>query len=122
MRQLELIPNDQTRIYTSLVGDSLNVSVSNHQTAISHGAHYGSIRDNNITLISVTNSITAILNDILVTYSSAQLKIAKNVDITPIIITLNAIRFSNILYIYSVFAINLINFLLVFMEALRTEA
>jgi hypothetical protein len=122
MRQLELIPNDQTRIYTSLVGGSLNASVSNHQTAISHGAHHGSIRDDNITLAGVTNSITAMLDDMLVAYSSAQLKIAKNADTAPTIVTLNAIRFGNILYVYGVFAINSIDLLLVLMEALRIGA
>jgi hypothetical protein len=71
MRQLELISNDQTGIYTSLVGDSLNASVSNHQTAISPGGHRGSISDDNVMLIGVTNSITAMLDDMLVVYSSA---------------------------------------------------
>ena len=119
MRQLEIIANDQTNFYTSLVGDSLNASVSDYKASLPIST---SLNADGITLAGVTNSMNAMLDDMLVAYGSAQLMIAKDAVEISARVERHAIQLGEGIYIYSTFAVNCLVLLLVLTEIIRTRA
>lgn len=78
-RQFALISNDQTNLYLSLVGESLNASISDYATSISFSdftLNENPNRSTEVTLIGVTNCIAAMADDMLLAYAIPQLMIA----------------------------------------------
>jgi hypothetical protein len=123
-RQIELYSNDLTNIYQSVIGNALNSSISDLQSFINQeimNSSTSSWSPSNITLTAIENSITAMLDDILVGYASAQLMIANDSAEVPAIITVPAVYFGKSIYIYLVIGINMFVLLLVIEEAIRTK-
>ena len=119
MRQLELISNDETNLYASLVGDALNSSIANYQSSISSpGGKSSTSRE--AALAGVTNSFTAMVDDILMCYAAAQFMIGGERKQVTATVKVNAFRFGQGIYIYCTFAINTFVVLCVVTEALRT--
>ena len=118
-RQLELISNDQTNLYQSLLGNSLLASIADYNISMSNESH--SLSEATSTLAGLENSITAMLDDILVGYASAQLVVGKDYTNTSITIEQEAIRLGEGVYIYAVAALNVLALLLVIGEAVRTR-
>jgi hypothetical protein len=118
MRQLELISNDQTNLYVSLVGDSLNSSIADYISATSNQT-IRAPTEREAVLAGLTNSFTAMVDDILVSYASAQLMIAEDMLPAPAIVRFNALRFGQDSYIYAIATINGLVVLCVISEAAR---
>ena len=119
-RQFELIANDQTNLYVSLIGNSFNSSIASYNSSISSNDSQ-SPSEASATLAGLTNSVTAMVDDLLVAYSSAQLMIMNDTSLVPATVEVHAFRYGSGLYIYLTFAINTVVLLLVAEEALRTR-
>ena len=127
MRQFELIANDQTSLYVSLVGDSFNSSIADYIAATSSSASSvdpkrSTQQKSHDVLAGVTNSLHAMTDDILMCYAEAQFMIAKDRTSVPATVQVNAIRLGTDAYVYAIFAANTFVILCVLLEALRTRA
>lgn len=120
IRQFELITNDQTSLYVSVIGDSFNSSIASYNSSI---ASNGSLlpSEASATLAGLTNSVTAMVDDLLVAYSSAQLMIMNDTSLAPTTVQIHAFTYGSTLYIYLTFAINTAILLLLAEEAFRTR-
>ena len=120
IRQFELIANDQTSLYVSVVGDSFNSSIASYNSSL---ASIGSTAPSeaSATLAGLTNSVTAMVDDLLVAYSSAQLMIMNDTSLVPATVEYYAFRYGSKLYIYLTFAINTAILVFLAEEALRTR-
>lgn len=117
MRQIELISNDQTNLYVSLVGSSLNASIGDYITANkSQPLALGTA-----TLPGLENAFSAMLDDMLVAYASAQLVIAGSFVQTEATVTYVTLRVGQDIWIHTVCAVNLVVGILVLFEAVRTR-
>lgn len=124
LRQLELIANDQTNLYVSLVGSSLNTSIADYVTASSDADLPGQNMTTILrrtTLRGLANAFTAMIDDMLVAYASAQLMIARETAPTPVVVTSSAMPLGEDAYAYATFAVNLAVLLLVIIEGIRTK-
>ena len=120
VRQFELITNDQTSLFVSVIGDSFNSSIASYNSSvISKGSPAPS--EASATLARLRNSVIAMVDDLLVAYSSAQLVIMNDTNIVPAVVQIHAFRYGSGLYIYLTFAINTAILLLLAEEALRTR-
>lgn len=118
MRQFELISNDQTSLYTSVVGNSLNDSISDFISAY-NGTQPLSLEE--ATLPGVENALQAMVDDMLVAYASAQMMIQQDTTPANCTATLATMRVGDDVYIHAIFAINIAVFLLVVVECMRTR-
>lgn len=118
-RQLELISNDQTNLYQSLLGNSLRASIGDYNISMSDKS--GSLTEAASTLAGLRNSITVMLDDILAGYASAQLVVGKDFKNTTVTVQQQAITLGQGQYIYAVVIFNTLTLLLVIGEALRTR-
>ncbi|KAJ4300965.1 hypothetical protein N0V90_003054 [Kalmusia sp. IMI 367209] len=116
-RQFELIANDQTNLYTSLVGNSLNSSISDYIT--SQSPRKLSLEE--ASPFGVANAVEAMVDDMLLAYASAQLMISNQSESTNVTITGAAMRVGDDVYIRAAFGINLVVFILLIIEAVRTR-
>ncbi len=119
-RQFELIANDQTSLYVSIIGDSFNSSIASFNASVASDVSPAP-SEASATLAGLTNSVTAMVDDLLVAYSSAQLMIMNDTSPVPAIVEIHALRYGSGLYIYLTFAINTAIILLLAEEALRTR-
>lgn len=120
MRQIGLISADQTSLYLSLVGDSFNSSIASYNLSVS-ALNGAPPTQSSATLVGLANSITAIIDDLLISYASAQLLIANDSTPTPATIQVHAFVFGSALYVYMIFAINTAIILVLIEEAFRTR-
>jgi hypothetical protein len=74
------------------------------------------------TLVGVTNSITAMIDDILVAYASAQIMVGSQHETTNSVITINALKMGQGIYIWAVFGLNLALLLVFVEEAIRCKS
>jgi hypothetical protein len=72
-----LISTDQTSLYSSLVGNSINASVGNYITAAAN-RNGDPLTEGEATLAGLSNSVEAMIDDILTCYASAQLMVAND--------------------------------------------
>ncbi|KAF7932258.1 hypothetical protein EAE99_003498 [Botrytis elliptica] len=121
-RQFELASNDLTGIYQSVIGTALNFSIADYQTYVDSSS-FNDIRptDEEINLKGIENSVTAMMDDLLVAYASAQLMIANDTKTVNATVTYAAVRLGQPIYVYSVFLVNLAIILIVVLEAFRTR-
>lgn len=78
--------------------------------------------DEEINLTGIQNSITAMTDDLLVAYASAQLMIAKDTKTVDATVTHAAVRLGQPIYVYAVFMVNLVILFVVMLEAIRTRS
>ena len=102
-----------TTAYVSMLGQALMHNIANVPVAP------GNNSDSN--LIGVTDAVDSFIDNILLSYASAELMITK--DFVPSSVTSEeaAIIFGKPVYIYLIFTTNLIIFLVYFAEVLRTR-
>ena len=120
-RQFELITNDQTNLYVSLVGNSLNASIGDYVTV----QNYSSANNDTLrraTPVGLSNALEAMVDDILGAYASAQIMIAGQTRPQNATVTSSALRVGEDVYIRAVFGINVVVIFLVFAETVRTRA
>ncbi len=116
IRQFELITNDQTSLYVAILGDSFNSSIASYNSSVAVPPSQAEA-----TLAGLTNSVTAMVDDLLVAYASAQLMIMNDSSLVYAAVEINAFRYGSALYIYLTFAINIAVIVLLVEEALRTR-
>ena len=121
VRQFELISNDQTNLYVSLLGDSFNSSIASYESFVASNGSQSPPDEKLATLIGLTNSLTAMTDDLLVAYSSAQLMIMNDTSPVQTFVRYEAFRYGTAIYIYLTFAINIVIVLLLLEEAMRTR-
>ncbi|KAJ4295348.1 hypothetical protein N0V90_007359 [Kalmusia sp. IMI 367209] len=117
VRQFELLSNDLTNLYVSLLGEALNSSVA----AYAMIPWSPPLTPEDITLGGLTNSITAMADDMLVAYASAQLMVGREYAARPARVYVYALQFGQPAYIYAIFALNLFIICAVLVEAVRTR-
>ncbi|ESZ93556.1 hypothetical protein SBOR_6039 [Sclerotinia borealis F-4128] len=105
-RQFELSSNDMSNIYQSVIGNALNFSIADYRSSAQHTGN--PLREQDINLAGIQNSITAMIDDLLVTYASAQLMIANDTKTADATVTVAAFRLGQPVYIYLVFGFNLL--------------
>jgi hypothetical protein len=118
VRQFELMSNDMTNLYVSLLGEAFNSSIAAYK--MSRAVAGEPFTDESATLAGLTNSITAMADDMLVAYASAQLMVGKMFTQQPARVYLYALQFGQPGYIYAIFTLNLLIIFAVLVEAVRT--
>lgn len=121
LRQFELISNDRTSLYVSLLGDSFNTSIAQHNSSILVSNATLAATEASATLAGLTNSIRAMVDDLLVAYASAQLMVANDTFLNPATVCVKAFVFGSNVYIYSIFTISTLISLLLLEEIFRTK-
>ncbi|KAF2116069.1 hypothetical protein BDV96DRAFT_491909 [Lophiotrema nucula] len=120
VRQFELLSNDLTNLYVSLLGDALNASIAAYNmTRIS--ASRDPFSESEATLAGLTNSITAMADDMLVMYASSQLMVGRIFTSQNAKVYVYALQFGQPAYIYAIFTLNMLIILAVAVEAYRTH-
>ncbi|KAF1950982.1 hypothetical protein CC80DRAFT_576383 [Byssothecium circinans] len=120
VRQFELLSNDMTNLYVSLLGEALNSSIAAFNMSRS-SASRDPFSEQEATLAGLTNSITAMADDMLVAYASAQLMVGRMFTPETARVYLYGLQFGQPAYIYSIFTLNLLIILAVLLEAVRTH-
>jgi hypothetical protein len=118
-RQLELISNDQTNLFQSLLGNSFLASISSYN--ISQANSSAPLTESASTLAGLTNSITAMMDDILLGYGSAQLMVSNQTSPTEATVIIQPMVFGDPLFVFFVIVSNCFCLLLVVEEAIRTN-
>jgi len=118
-RQFELIANDETNLYTSVVGSAFNNSISDYRTAQAAIGRQPSDRESN--LIGVENALTAMADDILVAYASAQLMIGNFSSVVDTAMEVGVLILGEKIYIIAAFVFNMLLLLAILAEAVRTR-
>ncbi|KAK7910761.1 hypothetical protein PG985_013242 [Apiospora marii] len=124
-RQFELISNAQTTLYVSLVGNSFNASIADYVTSRTNGSDQTQAPPpgpEEATLAGLTNSITSMIDDILVGYASAQLMVGGFRESAPATVRRTALAIGQDLYIWAVFGVNTFLISVLALEAVRTGA
>ena len=117
MRQFIAMSHQLIGWDVSPVGEALNTNVRNYQTA--HNISINSTKSQDI-LPGITQAIEAMIDDILIGYASAHIMVAQSTKSRPAKFTITALRFGEPKYIYTVFAINFVIVLLVFVQGVVT--
>jgi hypothetical protein len=116
MWSLNLLSRMTPSLYESVLGDTLEKNVANLQ------ARPGlNMTPEEATLSAISDSFTAILEDILVAFGSAQLAMANSSIPTPVTGILPAVQIGQDLYIFATAGVNAFLVLLVVVEAARTK-
>ena len=118
-RQLELISNDQTNLFQSLLGNSFVASINSYN--LSQANSSTPLTESASTLAGLTNSITAMMDDILLGYASAQLIVSNQTFPTQATVTIQPMVFGDPLFVFFVIVSNCFCLLLVVEEAIRTR-
>jgi hypothetical protein len=114
--QFQMMASDQTSLYSSLIVNSINASISNCMVSC-----YPESGPTGFALRGLEIPITAMTDDILVSYSSAQLILANNSTQAHVTITIKALQFGEREYVILVVALKTLLILLVIEEAIRTH-
>ncbi|GAD99659.1 hypothetical protein PVAR5_8381 [Paecilomyces variotii No. 5] len=123
MRQLELISNDLTGYYRSILGDTLNASISDYRTSLMDTKRNSTqaLSGPEVVLRGLENAVTSLVDDILVAYASAQLMVGHFTDFVPAQVQVSALRVGSRGYIIASAAITGVITLLVIGEAIRVR-
>ncbi|KAH3993669.1 hypothetical protein HBI56_214400 [Parastagonospora nodorum] len=119
VRQFELMSNDMTNLYVSLLGEAFNSSIAAYKMSRASMSR-DPFTEEEATIAGLTNSITAMIDDILISYASAQLMVGRLFTQQPARTMVYALQFGQPGYIYAVFTLNLIIIFAVLGEATRT--
>jgi hypothetical protein len=119
VRQFELISNDQTNLYQSLFGNSIVSSIANYN--ISQHNSSAALPEETASLTGLTSSLTAMLDDILGAYASAQLRVSNQTLSTRTSIRVISMQVGQTLYIFVELVINIVILIIVIAEAIRTK-
>ncbi|KAF2009225.1 hypothetical protein BU24DRAFT_85234 [Aaosphaeria arxii CBS 175.79] len=120
VRQFELMSNDLTNLYVSLLGEAFNSSIAAYN--MTHlSTPRNPIPESVATLEGLTNSLVAMTDDMLAAYASAQLIVGKIFTPATSTVHLYALQFGQPGYVYSIFVLNLVVLAAVVAEWTRTR-
>ncbi|KAI9717775.1 MAG: hypothetical protein M1812_004504 [Candelaria pacifica] len=109
-------------LYTSIIGNTFNYNIKNVVSAHGTNSHDPMYHDVlGQVLMGVEDSLTSMLDNVLLAYSSAQLMIANDTIASPTTIITQAVRIGAPAYIYIIAAINFAILLLYLIELARTR-
>jgi len=113
---LNLLSRMTDSLYTSILGDTLqrNIQTVRLRTNVTD------FNDDDPILSGISDSLVALMDDILVAFGSAQIVLSDSSVATPVIAQLPAIKIGQNFYIFTTAAINIALMGLVVIEALRT--
>ncbi|KAL4727759.1 hypothetical protein ACLX1H_004448 [Fusarium chlamydosporum] len=121
LRQFELIANDETNLYVSTVGTAFNASITDHRIRLEMNNTLASRTPENVTLEGIENAITAMVDDMLVAYASAQFVVGDFHDEVEGTIRVTAIIIGEKKFAIAAFALNMVIVALFILEAIRTR-
>ncbi|KAF4970158.1 hypothetical protein FSARC_2755 [Fusarium sarcochroum] len=121
LRQFELIANDETNLYVSTVGTAFNTSITDHRLRLEMNNTMGDKTDKNVTLEGIENSVTAMVDDMLVAYASAQFMVKGFQDDVKGSVRVTAIAIGEKRFAIAAFALNMVVVALFILEAFRTR-
>lgn len=123
MRQLELIANDLTGYYRSVLGDALNASISDYRTSVANTKRNitETLSETQVALRGLENAVISLVDDILVAYASAQLMVGGFTAYVPVQVQVSAIRVGSRGYIIASAAITGLIAIVVLGEAIRMQ-
>ncbi|RGP65920.1 hypothetical protein FLONG3_9052 [Fusarium longipes] len=121
LRQFELIANDETNLYVSTVGSAFNASVTDHRLRLEMNNTLTSRTSTNVTLEGIENAVTAMVDDMLVAYASAQLMVGDYHESVKGSIRVTAIVIGEKKFAIAAFALNMAVAMLFIIEAIRTR-
>lgn len=119
MRNLGGLSFNLATPHVSTLGDSFNTSIADYNSSITDPTKAPSQEE--ATLAGLKNSVTAMVDDVLVILASAQLMIANDSITISTTVAVKGYVFGSNVYIYLVFAVNLAILLIVFEEFARTR-
>ena len=108
-------------IYTSLVGNAFESNVQSTISMFDAAAISNATWNQSQTLRSVEDTLTSMLDNSLLAFSSAQLMIANDTKPANATVTLSAVRIGKSVYIYIVAGMNFAILLLCLVELIRTR-
>lgn len=121
MRQFELIANDETNLYISTVGTAFNAFITDLRTHFHSSSDSSQLSDINIVLAAVENSNTAMTDDMLGAFASAQLMVGNLTQDINATVRVTSIAFGGIKCNIAVFVTNIAVILLLLIEVVRTR-
>lgn len=120
MRQFELIANDLTNIYESVLGAAFMSSVAAWNLSLP-GQSSNKQGDDHVVLQGLTNSITAMTDDMLASYAAAQLMVGNISSSVDAQVQVQVMRVGERRYAGAVAGISLLLVCLVLAETIRTR-
>lgn len=121
IRQFELIANDETNLYVSMVGSAFNNSITDMRTYLDTHEKDNKRNESEIVLGAVANSIKVMTDDMLGAYAAAQLVVGEHRQDVPATVRIAAIAIGETSFSIAVFVINTIILLAFLVEVVRTR-
>lgn len=117
--QLELMSNDQINLYQLLLGSSFIVSFVDNNI-LQHN-FTGTNTEATSTLAELIKSVSAMLEDILVGYASAQIMVGSQLTEADTMITSLKLKLKQTVCIHAIFVVNLLAVAMVLDEVMRAR-
>lgn len=108
-------------LYTSVIGNTFESNINNVYASQYTTPNTSKPYDRATTFRGIEDSLTSMLDNVLLAYSSAQLMIANDTYQVPITTLITSIRVGEPIYIYAIAAINFLLVLVFLVEAARTK-
>ncbi len=109
-------------LYTSVIGNTFQSNINNvHASRNATPSASSRTANRAMTLQGIEDSLTSMLDNVLLAYSSAQLMIANDTSQVPTTALIMSIRVGEPIYIYAIAAINFLLVLVFLAEAARTR-
>ncbi|WYZ35699.1 hypothetical protein EsH8_X_000346 [Colletotrichum jinshuiense] len=119
VRQFELISNDLTSFYESVLGNAFLASITAWNMSSNEN---GTVSEAHATLRGLENAITSMSDSMLAAYGAAQLMVGNFSKSTQADVTVGVFVIGERLYIVAIAALNAVVILAVIVEAVRTRA
>ncbi|KAK1917548.1 hypothetical protein P3342_000261 [Pyrenophora teres f. teres] len=120
LRQFELMSNDMTNLYVSLLGEAFNSSIAAYRMSRASQNLSAATQEEGV-MHAVSQSMISMADTMLVAYASAQLMVGKMSVQKPAEVHIYALKFGQPIYIYAIFTFNLLVICAVAFEAMRTS-
>jgi hypothetical protein len=115
IRQMELISNDQTNLYQSLLGNSFMASIGDYKVSQPDSPA------SNATLSGLQNSVAAMLDDILSAYASSQLMVGNQSAWAGAKVEVQSLQVGQRIYVFAEVGLNILVLMVLVAEAVRTR-
>ncbi|KAK2058713.1 hypothetical protein LY76DRAFT_654428 [Colletotrichum caudatum] len=118
VRQFELISNDLTNFYESILGNAFLSSVTAWNMSSNEN---GTIPETEATLVGLENAVTAMAESVLAAYGAAQLMVGNFSEDREANVTIGVFVIGELAYVVAIAVLNTLVLLSVVAEAIRTR-
>ncbi|KAL8370671.1 hypothetical protein RB595_000842 [Gaeumannomyces hyphopodioides] len=118
MRQFQIISNDLTNLYESVLGDALLASVAAWNSSNNAA---GTVPEERATLAGVENALVAMTDDMLVLYAAAQLMVGNFSQPAAVTVASAVLKVGKREFAWAIAALNAAIVVAVLVEAVRTR-